>query len=108
MRLHEGIILGLLLMSLRSFAAAQTTPPSAADESRSTPAPALTGVMGIGTPVAEEDSSAGMPQIPALLGGPRLSLELGSEAERSNYLRAGVNVGATYDANAHSTPHEPP
>jgi len=37
---------------------------------------------------------------PALLNGDAGSLEFASEMERSNYLRGGVAVGATYDDNA--------
>src|SRR5262249_33955815 len=42
----------------------------------------------------------GLPQIPTILGGQIPSLAVGSEQERSNYLRGGINVGATYDDNA--------
>jgi hypothetical protein len=46
-----------------------------------------------------DDTSNTLPQIPALLGGIGISPALLSEMERSNYLRAGLNVGATYDDN---------
>jgi hypothetical protein len=82
----------------------QGTPTGSNDESRSTPAPALTGVIGIDAQLPEEDSSSTLPQMPPLLGGPKLSVALRSESERSNYLRGGINVGATYDDNALLTP----
>lgn len=65
---------------------------------RAAPSPAVSGFVGFdGAPGgATED----MPRIPALLGGRGTSLALGSEMERSNYLRAGVSVGAGYDDNA--------
>src|SRR4051812_7823136 len=37
---------------------------------------------------------------PALLGGDTDSLAFSSELERSNYIRGGITVGATYDDNA--------
>src|SRR3954462_2740194 len=40
---------------------------------------------------------------PALLGGASSSLAFSSELERSNYLRGGISVGATYDDNAASS-----
>ncbi|MFZ0477723.1 MAG: hypothetical protein WAL71_01140 [Terriglobales bacterium] len=61
------------------------------------PAAALTGFAEL------EGGSTGteleLPQIPSLLGGRGISLAFPAELERSNYLRAGVNVGATYDDN---------
>ncbi len=84
----------------------QGTPQQGDDASRSTPAPALTGLVGIDSSIPQEDSSSGLPAIPSLLGGPQLSLELGAETERSNYLRGGLNVGAAYDSNAFLTPND--
>jgi len=40
---------------------------------------------------------------PALLSGDSGSLAFSSELERSNYIRGGITVGATYDDNAAST-----
>src|SRR5262249_41360816 len=40
---------------------------------------------------------------PALLVGDADSLSFSSELERSNYLRGGITVGATYDDNASNT-----
>ena len=48
---------------------------------------------------AEEDTNSSLPQIPALLGGVGISTASLSELAKSNYLRGGVNVGATYDDN---------
>lgn len=47
-----------------------------------------------------EDTSSSLPQIPSILGGTGISTAFLSELQRSNYLRGGVNVGATYDDNA--------
>jgi hypothetical protein len=52
-------------------------------------------------PAIEDDQRA---PAPALLGGDGNSLQFSSELERSNYLRGGVQLGATYDDNAASTP----
>jgi len=116
MSIRDCSILGLVLMSLQVLTAGQNAPsqetsgqnPPAQDQSndasRSTPAPALSGVIGIDSPVAEDDTSGDLPAIPALLGGPKMSVALRSELERSNYLRGGLNVGATYDDNALLTP----
>jgi hypothetical protein len=49
--------------------------------------------------VSTEDTSGDLPQIPALLGGKGGSTAFLTELQRSNYLRAGLNVGATYDDN---------
>ncbi len=46
-----------------------------------------------------EETSNDLPQIPALLGGKGPSTAFLTEMERSNYLRGGINVGATYDDN---------
>ena len=78
--------------------------PSQGDDSRPTPAPALSGIMGVDSAVPEEDTSSQLPQIPAVLGGPRNTLAFTSEMERSNYLRGGINVGGTYDDNSLLTP----
>lgn len=100
MSIRDRSILGLVLMGAQVISAGQNPPAQGTDPSRSTPAPALSGVMGIDAPVAEEETNSDLPQIPALLGGPGTSLAFSSELERSNYLRGGLNVGATYDTNA--------
>ena len=45
--------------------------------------------------------------VPALLSGDASSLAFTSELERSNYLRGGITVGATYDDNATNTVTNP-
>ncbi len=100
MNIRKCSILGFVLLGLEVLSAAQNPPAQGNDAPRPTPAPALSGVMGIDSPVPEEDTSSNLPQIPALLGGPKMSLAFRSESERSNYLRGGLNVGATYDDNA--------
>jgi hypothetical protein len=82
----------------------QSTPvQSSADKGATTAAPApaaVSGILGVQIEgVTSEDSSNTLPQIPALLGGIGISPAFLPELERSNYLRAGVNVGATYDDN---------
>jgi len=101
------LMLVLVLAGSQILGAAQNPPTQSTDESRSTPAPALSGIMGVDTPVAEEDTSGNLPQIPALLGGQGMSLAFRSESERSNYLRGGLNVGASYDDNTLMTPSQP-
>jgi hypothetical protein len=56
--------------------------------------------MGVDTQIGEEDTSSSLPQIPSILGGQGPSVAFRAEQERSNYLRGGINVGATYDDNA--------
>ena len=90
----------LALSALQVVAAAQNPPASTTEEPRTTPAPALSGIVGIDAPAAEEDTSAALPQIPGLLGGRGPSLTFRAEQERSNYLRGGINIGGTYDDNA--------
>lgn len=99
----RDMMLVMVLAGAQEFAAAQN-PTAQADDSRPTPAPALSGIMGMDSAIAEEDTSSQLPQIPALLGGPRTTLAFTSEMERSNYLRGGINVGGTYDDNSLLTP----
>ena len=99
MSIYRYLILGLVLAGLLMVAEAQNPPAQTPDASRSTPAPALSGVMGIDPQVPEEDTSSSLPQIPALLGGKGTSLAFQSELGRSNYLRGGLSVGASYDDN---------
>jgi hypothetical protein len=67
---------------------------------RTAPATALSSMAGLQNGIDSEDTSKDLPQIPGLLGGTGITSEFLSEMERSNYLRGGVNVGATYDDNA--------
>lgn len=92
----------LIVGSLALPAAAQNPTVQSNVESsssglRSAPAPALSGMGGVG---AFTEDSENLPRIPALLGGAGNSLAFPSEMQRSNYLRAGMNVGAAYDDNA--------
>ena len=72
---------------------------------RSAPSGAVSGIMGTDAQ-SEGESREDLPAIPSMLGGPGSSLALLSEMERSNYLRAGVNVGAAYDDNALLAPSD--
>jgi len=108
MSIRSRLILGLMLAGLQIFAAGQNPPPqnppaqSAGDagaSDRTAPAAALSGIAGMQPEVGTEDTNDDMPQIPALLGGRGSSTAFLSELERSNYLRGGVNVSATYDDN---------
>jgi len=75
------------------------TPSSGDSTGRSAPAPALTGIVGMGDEDNEETDNGGLPQIPALLGGRGTSAAFLSELKKSNYLRGGLNVSTTYDDN---------
>jgi hypothetical protein len=46
-----------------------------------------------------EDASSTLPQIPSFLGGQGINTTVLSKMDRSNYLRAGLNVGSAYDDN---------
>jgi hypothetical protein len=100
MSIRNCSIIGLVLVGMQILSAAQNPPAQTRDTERSAPAPALSGLAGIDTPAAEDDTSSGLPQIPSLLGGRGASMAFQSESERSNYLRGGLNVGAAYDDNA--------
>jgi hypothetical protein len=64
------------------------------------------------SPAAQSQNNGAEPAVvdelrapaPALLGGDSSSLAFSSELERSNYLRGGISIGATYDDNAASSP----
>jgi len=66
---------------------------------RRTPPAALSAMVGLEDDSANGGSGGDVPQIPSLLGGSGVSTAFASEMERSNYLRGGVNVSATYDDN---------
>ena len=110
MNIRRYLILGWMIAGLQVFSVGQNPPaqnppaqsPGSGDAGASTaPAAALSSIAGLQPEgVTEEDTDSGLPQIPALLGGARISTAFLSELERSNYLRGGVNVGATYDDNA--------
>jgi hypothetical protein len=107
MSIRSYSIVVLVLIGLPMLAAGQSAPAqNSGDESnatRSVPAGALSGVVGVNTQ-SEDESSEDLPRIPAMLGGQGSSLAFRPEMERSNYLRGGVNVGAGYDDNAFLAP----
>ncbi len=70
------------------------------DGAKLAPATALSAIAGMQQEGGAEDTSSTLPQIPSILGGAGGSTAFLSELQRSNYLRGGVNVGATYDDNA--------
>jgi hypothetical protein len=98
-----GMMAGLQVLSAGQ---SQPTPDSpsqgqAGNDSaaRTAPAPALTGIVGIEGEDATQNAASSLPQIPSLLGGVGISSTFLSDMEKSNYLRAGLNVGAVYDDN---------
>ena len=112
MSIRRCLILGCMVAALRVLSAGQNPPSQdpptqnppgesssdAGASDRTAPAPALSAIAGMqGGSV--EDTSSSLPQIPALLGGTGISSNFISELERSNFLRAGLNVGAAYDSN---------
>src|SRR5580700_2668072 len=115
MNIRRCLILGWIVAGLQILAAGQDqapasqapnptpqTAPSAGGDSassRSTPAGALSGIAGMQGEGGAEDTVTAVPQIPPLLGGRAMSSAVVTQLEKSNYLRAGVNVGATYDDN---------
>lgn len=105
MRIRGWLIFGLVLTGLSFPAMAQNPPAQTTDNSgtrtdRSAPAAALSAMVGMETDGVGEDAGSDVPQIPALLGGKGASLAFQSELGKSNYLRGGLNVGASYDDNA--------
>jgi len=104
-----------MLAGLQFFAAAQDpaaqnppeqNPPAQTSTSsgngtaaRTAPAAPLSAIAGMEPESGTTDSSADLPQIPALLGGKGITSAFVSELQRSSYLRGGINVGATYDDN---------
>jgi hypothetical protein len=105
MSLRRGLILGWLVAGLQLFSAGQNPAPqnpaqdASADSARTAPAAALSAMAGMQGEYDAADTSSDLPNIPALLGGAGISSAFIPELERSNYLRGGVNVGATYDSN---------
>ena len=96
------MVAGIQVLLLGQSSNSQTAPaPSAGQESaRVAPATALTAIAGMQIEGdGEEGTSSDLPQIPALLGGKGFATAFLSELQRSNYLRGGVNIGATYDDN---------
>ena len=106
MSIRRCLILGWMVAGLQVLSAGQNPPPqnppvqSPSDNgNRQAPAAALSAVAGMQSEGGTEDASSDLPRIPALLGGAGISAAFLSELERSNYLRAGVNVGTAYDDN---------
>jgi hypothetical protein len=108
MRIRPCLTLVLLLASLQAVSvgqdqAPQNPPAQSPDDNgasnRTAPATALSAVAGMQEESGTEDTSADLPPIPGLLGGPGLSTAFQSELQRSNYLRGAINVSATYDDN---------
>jgi len=92
---------------LQILSAGQNPPPqnppaqsSGDNAARQAPATALSAIAGMQVEGVVEDTSDTLPRIPALLGGKGFTSDFLTEMERSNYLRAGMNVGAAYDDNA--------
>jgi hypothetical protein len=102
MRLNSNLI--VIVIALCALASGQSQPTQSGNKRPAPAAPALTGIVGQDAQGTDEEDSSALPKIPALLGGPGSFLAFTSEAERSNYLRGGVNVGAAYDDNALLTP----
>ena len=108
MNLRRGVILGWMMAGLQLLAAGQDsapqTPPSQSStdsgvSGRTAPAAAVSGIVGIQVEGGTEDTSDTLPQIPSFVGGTGITSAVLSEMQRSNYLRAGLNVGGTYDDN---------
>jgi hypothetical protein len=99
MSIRWYFILVLVLIGLQMFAVGQSPPAKTTDKERSAPAPALSGVVGIDTQAAADEAGDEPPNIPTLLGGPKMPVLFSSEQARSNYLHGGVNVGAEYNDN---------
>ncbi len=109
--IRRCLILGWLVAGLQVLSAGQSSAPQAppvqspSDNSNAQApaaalsAPVLSAIAGMQPEGGTEDASSDLPKIPALLGGAGISSAFLSELERSNYLRAGLNVGAVYDDN---------
>lgn len=70
-----------------------------ATSTRTAPAAPLSGIAVRQTDVGTEDTSNVLPQLPELLGGKGVATVILTGLERSNFLRAGLNVGAAYNDN---------
>ncbi|MGB7943676.1 MAG: hypothetical protein WCF42_10185 [Terriglobales bacterium] len=107
MSIRPCFILVLLLSGFQVFSVGQDQPSqnpptqSPSDDStvRTAPAAAVSAIAGMQEEGGTEDTGSDLPRIPALLGGQGTSSAFLSEMKRSNYLRGGVNVSATYDDN---------
>jgi hypothetical protein len=105
MSIRRCLILAWMVAGLQLLSAGQnpvqnpSTQSSGNDSSRTAPAAALSAIAGMRGDGGTEDTSNTLPQIPGFLGGVGISPAFLSEMEKSNYLRGGLNVGATYDDN---------
>jgi hypothetical protein len=107
MSIRHCLILGWMVAALQILSAGQDQPspnppaqsPSDDGTVRTAPAPALSAIAGMESESSIEDTNNDLPRIPALLGGRGTPETFLHELERSNYLRGGVNVSATYDDN---------
>src|SRR5215471_18232304 len=90
--------LGLSTMARGQDQATQE-PTNDSSATRSTPAPALSGIVGIDAESSSQDIQE-LPQVPTFLGGQGSTLALTTEMERSNYLRGGINISEAYNDNA--------
>jgi hypothetical protein len=99
MSIRSSAILASVLIGLQMFAMGQIPPAQTTDKERATPAPALSGVVGMDTEAAADETGIEPPNIPTMLGGPKMPVLFSSEQARSNYLHGGVNVGVEYDGN---------
>jgi hypothetical protein len=108
MSIRRYLILAWMVAGFQILSAGQNPAPqnppaqspggdSASD--RTAPAAALSALAGMQPEGGAEDMSDTLPQIPAFVGGKGISSVVLSEMARSNYLRAGLNVGGTYDDN---------
>ncbi len=103
MSIRRCLILVWMVAALQILSMGQDQPSqnsttqSSSDDGtvRTAPAAALSAYAGMET----EGASGDLPNIPAMLGGQGTSAAFLSELERSNYLRGGINVSATYDDN---------
>src|SRR6266853_2916062 len=94
------ILAGLQFTASAQSSSGQNSPAEASgDATRTAPAAALSSMAGVEVEGSASDTNSSLPQIPAILGGPAISASFISELERSNYLRAGLNIGAVYDDN---------
>lgn len=75
------------------------SPGDSGTNDRVAPAAALSAIGGMQNEDGTEDTNTTLPQIPALLGGKGITTAVLSEMDKSNYLRAGLNVSGTYDDN---------
>ena len=96
------VVAALQVLSTGQDQPSQNSPvqsPSDDGTVRTAPAPALSAIAGIQGESGTEDTNNDLPRIPGLLGGRGTPPTFLHEMERSNYLRGGVNVSATYDDN---------